>query len=242
MKVTLSRVNGVWVIASDDLVYCNLKYHSPYLAVLTPAGEMDWQEKVSSGYGKHRSVYYSVQKLQAGDYIQAAGGSGGNKYPFKGRVVSLSDTELEVEKLTDEDFSNIIAERKKNAASAPASQAATARYILNSSVITTPGAYTYRLISVDEAKAWLSLNGWKSTIGYPETADALKQLTGIEIPVDRIQIQMQGGDEALVFRLTKRLTVPESKSSIAVQEIIANCEIGILRKLAAIKHESEVVS
>lgn len=116
MNITLSRVNGRKVIGSSDLVYCNTKYHAPYLAVISPAGEMIWQEKVHSGYGKHRSTYYSVEELEPGDYIQAAGGSGGNTYPFKGRVISITDTEIEVEKLTDEEFSNIIADRKKSAA------------------------------------------------------------------------------------------------------------------------------
>jgi hypothetical protein len=112
--INLSKVNGKKAIGSSDLVYCNIKYHTPYLAVISPAGEMLWQEKLHSGYGKHRETYYNVENLKPGDYIQAAGGSGGNKYPFKGKVVELTDTTLIVEEIQDTEFSNIIAERKRS--------------------------------------------------------------------------------------------------------------------------------
>ncbi|GEM_PF-2599456 len=235
MKVTLTRVNGRKVIGSNDLVYCNTKYHSPYLAVISADGEMIWQEKIYSGYGKRRSTYYSVEKLMPGDHIQAAGGSGGSKYPFKGRVISITDTEIEVEQLSDEEFSNVLAERQqtktKNTQTTTTAQPA-ARYILNSAVITAPGCYDYRLISVDAAKEWLSSSGWKSTIGYQETADALRQVTGIEIPVDRMQITMNTGDEALVFRLTTRINA-DDKGKIGIDWIKENSEIGLLRKVEA---------
>jgi hypothetical protein len=113
--VKIQKVNSRSVITTNALVYCNTKYHSPYLAVISPEGEMDWQDKEHVGYGKHREVYYVVENLQPGDLIQAAGGSGGNKYPFNGRVVTidLEAGNLEVEELSDVEFSNLIAERKK---------------------------------------------------------------------------------------------------------------------------------
>jgi len=104
------------------------------------------------------------------------------------------------------------------------------KYILNSAVITTPGYYHYRLISLKEAQEWLRTGNWESTIGYQETADALQQLTGIEIPVNKQQIQMRAGDTALVFRLTTRIT-GEMKGSVGTDWILKHCEIGILRKL-----------
>ena len=105
------------------------------------------------------------------------------------------------------------------------------RYILNSAVITSPGRYEYFHISPEEAKNWLQKGGYLSTIGYPETADALELMTGISVAVNRQQITMQPGDEALVFRLTKRLNLPENKGKVGVSVILNNCEIGILRRI-----------
>ena len=114
--VQIEKVNGRFVIGTDALTYCNTKYHTPYFAVISPAGEMNWQEKVYVGYGKHRKTYYVVENLQLGDLIQCAGGSGSNKYPFKGRVIAidLDAGTLEVEKLNDVEFGNLVAERKKS--------------------------------------------------------------------------------------------------------------------------------
>lgn len=104
------------------------------------------------------------------------------------------------------------------------------KYILNSAVITTPGSYKYSLITPEEAKQWLQEREWESTVGYEETAIALEQVTGIKIPTNRKQIKMVEGDEALVFRLTKRLSEPELKGKVGLQRILENCEIGILKK------------
>lgn len=111
-EIKIEKVNGKPVMAHDALTYCNLKYHAPYLAKVSPQGEMMWQDKEYVGYGKSRDVFYSVANLQVGDIIQVAGGSGGNKYPYKGKVVEKTDEKIVFEKLSDQDFSNIIAERK----------------------------------------------------------------------------------------------------------------------------------
>jgi len=106
-----------------------------------------------------------------------------------------------------------------------------ARYILNSAVITTEGIYIYRLITLDEAKKWLQNGDFLSTIGYQETANVLSFLTGISIPVNRKLIRMEKNDEALVFRLTCRLSAPELKGQLSKEFILRNCEIGILKKI-----------
>ncbi len=105
------------------------------------------------------------------------------------------------------------------------------RYILNSAVITTPGRYSYRLITLDEAIAWLVEGDYLSTVGYQETCDALQSLTGANVPCNRRQIQMQAGDAALVFRLTCRLSDPTLKGKIKnLDFVLTNSEIGILTK------------
>jgi len=111
-----------------------------------------------------------------------------------------------------------------------------ARYLLNSAVITSPGTYTYRLISPEEARAWyFSGPEPESTIGYEETAVALSQLLGVPIAVNRKTIVMSSGDEALVFRLvlppgTPRIS-PQDKGRIMEHVKAGHWELGLLRKL-----------
>jgi len=105
------------------------------------------------------------------------------------------------------------------------------KYILNSAVITTPGTYRYRLISLEEMIDWLKQGNWLSTIGYIETATALEELSGFSIPVNRIQIRMKKGDQALVFRLTKRIENVNQKGHLGVEEVCKSLEIGILEKI-----------
>lgn len=111
-RVNFIEANGRKVITTGDLVYCNTKWHKPYLAVVGPDGEFVWQDKEYSGYRKHRETYYVVEALRVGDLIQAAGGSGSNKYPFKGRVVEIDDLGMVVEKMTDREFGNAVAALK----------------------------------------------------------------------------------------------------------------------------------
>lgn len=102
------------------------------------------------------------------------------------------------------------------------------RYILNSAVITGPGSYRYRLVSREEAKAWILAENPQSTIGYSATAEALSALVGMPMPVNRIQIRMEPGDQALVFRLTCRLDDPNLKGTHSSEFVLKNCEFGIL--------------
>lgn len=108
-RIDFDTVKGQKVIGTGALGYCNTKYHRPYLAVVRAGEEMDWQEKLYEGYGKHQSVYYSVADLLAGDLIKAAGGSGGNKYPHKARVLEIFDDHMIVETLSDKAFGNAVA-------------------------------------------------------------------------------------------------------------------------------------
>lgn len=114
-EIKITVVEGRQVIGTGDLVYCNTKYHRPYLAVVR-GEEMDWQEKIYVGYGKRRETYYIVEALQPGDLIQAAGGSGGSKYPFKGKILQIGDDVLILEEMTDVEFGNA---RKAHAEPAP---------------------------------------------------------------------------------------------------------------------------
>lgn len=105
------------------------------------------------------------------------------------------------------------------------------KFILNSAVITAPGRYDYDLITIEEARTWLERGNFTSTIGYAETADALFELTGVRVAVNKINIRMEVGDEALVFRLTSRL--PQGmKGAVGLDFIRHHSEIGLLRRVA----------
>jgi len=107
-------------------------------------------------------------------------------------------------------------------------------YVLNSAVITTEGLHIYRHINVETARAWLLRGGWRSYIRYDETARAMEELFGVSVPVNAEVVQMQPGDEALVFRLVFPKGYrpdPSRKGSLGIDFIKKHCEIGILRKL-----------
>ena len=84
-------------------------------------------------------------------------------------------------------------------------------YILNTLV--TPlnwqlaDSYTvnYKKIDVNQAKQLVKHNQFISAVGHEATAKLMSLLLGIDIPVNRIQIQMVPGDIGLHFMLKKRL-------------------------------------
>jgi len=81
-------------------------------------------------------------------------------------------------------------------------------YVLNSPILTSFGFYSYKPLSLAEAIALLK-QGFTSAVGHEATASFLSQLTGIAIPVNRVQVQMRPGDRAIVFQVLQRL--PEGK-------------------------------
>lgn len=137
------------------------------------------------------------------------------------------------------------------------------RYLLNSAVLTAFGTWTYTPLTPDEARVWFGghrvdcgsahwdedTNAYGgctcgfvpplSTIGYAETATALAELLGLDpddVPVNRLQIRMEAGDEALVFRLTlpagsPRIN-PADKGQIAGHVEAGHWELGLLRRTA----------
>lgn len=108
------------------------------------------------------------------------------------------------------------------------------KYLLNSAVVTSPGVWSYRHISLREFTELLP--DAESFIGFKEAAKAITVLTGIDVPVNRTRCDLEEGESALIFRLafppgTKR---PEkAKGGFPVEFLIANSEIGILEKLVS---------
>ena len=111
------------------------------------------------------------------------------------------------------------------------------RYALNSAVITTPGDYTCRLVTPNIARDWWCTSPVDPRIGYEETCAALARVLSIEPPpVDRRTIQMNPGDEALLFRIAlppnRRRVAVTAKGQQGLLYLIRHCEIGLLRRTA----------
>jgi hypothetical protein len=109
------------------------------------------------------------------------------------------------------------------------------RYVLNSAVITAPGRYEYRLLTADQAREWAKAGAFNSTIGYEQTAEALGQILGCPVAVNRTTIQMTPGDEAIVFRLalppgTPRID-PSDKGRLSQAVLAGYYELGLLVRL-----------
>lgn len=87
--------------------------------------------------------------------------------------------------------------------------------ILNTSIITAHGSYSYKPCSLEQARKLIAC-GYQSAIGHDSTASVISTLLGVEVEMNRIQYQQQAGDIALVFKLKGRS--PEGKV-LTVKEI-----------------------
>ena len=64
-------------------------------------------------------------------------------------------------------------------------------------------------ITVERARELLQRHDFISAIGHESTAQLLSELLGLPVPVNRVAVQLQLGDAAIVFQLLSRL--PEGK-------------------------------
>lgn len=109
------------------------------------------------------------------------------------------------------------------------------RYLLNSAVITSPGRYDYRHVTEEMARNWYDCGPVTSTIGYEQTAEALSDILGVKVAVNRTTIVMLPEDEALVFRLvlppgTPRIE-PSDKGRLLKAVLDGHFELGLLIRL-----------
>ena len=75
--------------------------------------------------------------------------------------------------------------------------------LLNTSILTSFGSYSYESISLDKAKE-LVANGHRSHIGHESTASVMSALLDTYVAFDRTPYSQQVGDRALVFKLNGR--------------------------------------
>jgi transcription antitermination factor NusA-like protein len=84
-------------------------------------------------------------------------------------------------------------------------------YVFNSQIIPLnwqlADSYTVKIkrIDVNQARQLVNQNQFISAIGHESTAKLLSMLLGIDIPINRIQVEMVSGDIGLHFVLKKRL-------------------------------------
>jgi len=101
--------------------------------------------------------------------------------------------------------------------------------ILNSSILTAHGSYSYRPATLDEAKDMVS-GGFESAIGHQSTADVISTLLGVKCPMNRVMYKQGVGDVALVFKLNGR---PEEGKILSIEEIEGiGYSCGVLERIA----------
>lgn len=89
--------------------------------------------------------------------------------------------------------------------------------LLNTAICTVPGQYRVMEISAESARSLLVAycsDGvtdpcYVSAIGHQATADALTEILGVEVDVNRIAFEQQPGQQAIVLKLRGR--IPEGQ-------------------------------
>lgn len=93
--------------------------------------------------------------------------------------------------------------------------------LLNTSIITKEGTFTYKKISLMDAQQ--NIDAYKeqglevlSAIGHESTAQILSKLLGIEVKVNRMFYEQSPTDNVIVFKLNGR---PEEGKILSTEDI-----------------------
>lgn len=100
--------------------------------------------------------------------------------------------------------------------------------ILNTSIVTAHGQYTYESCSLEQAKELIA-HGYQSAIGHESTASVISTLLGAEVKMNRMQFQQQPGETALVFKLKGRAPEGTILTTEEIEEI--GYEWGLLERV-----------
>lgn len=105
--------------------------------------------------------------------------------------------------------------------------------ILNTSILTQYGTYTYVPLTLPEARGLAQVRAkqgaLQSAVGHQSTADILTSLLDVPVPMNRIQYVQAPGEQALVFKLRGR---PEEGKILSIPEIEAlGYEFGLLARV-----------
>lgn len=93
--------------------------------------------------------------------------------------------------------------------------------LLNTSILTTAGAYRLIDITLDDARRIVSdhAGNLDSAIGHQSAAEIMTTLLGVEVPVNRQMFAQEVGQQALVFKLNGRPEEGKILSSEEIEEI-----------------------
>jgi hypothetical protein len=101
--------------------------------------------------------------------------------------------------------------------------------LLNTSILTTFGEYSYRPITLENARTLVKTQGYESFIGHEATAHVLSIILGVKVEVNRGEYMQQGGMVALVFKLNARMTELRELSIDEINQI--GYTLGVLTKV-----------
>ena len=100
--------------------------------------------------------------------------------------------------------------------------------LLNTSILTAFGSFTYTPINVAEARSLVKEREWQSAIGHESTAQILSSLLKTDVSMNRIKYEQKPGDAALIFKLKGR---PEEGVILTCEEIEEiGYEFGLLER------------
>ncbi|SMF95248.1 protein of unknown function [Methylomagnum ishizawai] len=102
-------------------------------------------------------------------------------------------------------------------------------YVINSPVLTGYGLWRFEGPLAESAARELLAGGFVSALGHAGAARFLSARLGLGIPVNRVRVELQPGDRALVLRLLERL--PENRALSAAEMEELPFELGLLTRL-----------
>ncbi|MFT4187308.1 MAG: DUF1874 domain-containing protein [Aeromicrobium sp.] len=89
--------------------------------------------------------------------------------------------------------------------------------VLNSSVMTNFGDYSYTPVGLEDARRLIGrADSVRSAIGHPATAQYLSEILEAEIVFNRVEVNQEVGQEALVYKLKQR---PKPGSELTLDQL-----------------------
>ena len=101
--------------------------------------------------------------------------------------------------------------------------------VLNTSILSEYGSYTYEPLTAKEARR-LVADGFISAVGHQGTAEVLSEDLGVDIPMNRVTFTQQPGQRAIVLKLCSR----PAEGAILTKEEVRNIgyELALLTRTA----------